>query len=85
MLIHRFTNGSPGFLAELAKVYRKYNSELLGPPPQGLKSRLTAPVPALRNRYLPLAEAASHGGCVASYPALATAIAPAGLYDNVSP
>jgi len=27
--------GSPEFLAELAKVYTKYDSELLGPPPEG--------------------------------------------------
>jgi quercetin dioxygenase-like cupin family protein len=32
---HHFSYGSPQFLAELAKVYKKYDSELLGPPPQG--------------------------------------------------
>jgi quercetin dioxygenase-like cupin family protein len=34
-LAKQFTYGSPEFLAELAKVYKKYDSELLGPPPQG--------------------------------------------------
>jgi uncharacterized RmlC-like cupin family protein len=32
---HHFSYASPEFLAELAKVYRKYDSELLGPPPIG--------------------------------------------------
>jgi quercetin dioxygenase-like cupin family protein len=30
-----FPYGSPEFLAELKRVYKKYDSELLGPPPQG--------------------------------------------------
>ncbi len=33
--VHRFRYGSPEFLAELANVYKKYDSKLLGPPPRG--------------------------------------------------
>lgn len=32
---HLFSYGSPEFLVALAKVYKKYDSELLGPPPEG--------------------------------------------------
>ena len=31
----RLPYGSPEFLAELKKVYTQYDSELLGPPPEG--------------------------------------------------
>ncbi len=34
-IVRRHPYGSTEFLAELAAVYQKYNSQLLGPPPQG--------------------------------------------------
>jgi uncharacterized cupin superfamily protein len=33
--VHRLAYGSPEFLAELANIYKKYDSKLLGPPPPG--------------------------------------------------
>jgi quercetin dioxygenase-like cupin family protein len=34
-IARRLSYASPEFLAELKKIYRKYDSELLGPPPEG--------------------------------------------------
>ena len=34
-IVHRLPYGSPEFLADVMKVYKKYDTEMLGPPPQG--------------------------------------------------